>query len=105
MQPVKQMISPLSKILYLISITSLCFVIRNPYLLSGLFALQLVLWLYLDLPLKTLGRTFKKLRFFIIFVLFHSLFSLQSMPDDVWMNFSVLDRPLTINLTGPMLVS
>ena len=98
------MISPLSKILYLISVTSLCFVIRNPYLLSGLLALQLVLWLYLGLPLKTLGRTFRKLLFFIIFVLLtFTLFPSESMPNDVWMNFNILNRPLTINLTGLML--
>lgn len=98
------MISPLSKILYLISLASLCFVIRNPYLLSGLLALQLILWLYLRLPLTMLGRTFRKLLFFIIFVLLtFTLFPSESMPNDVWVNFSILDLPLTINLTGLML--
>jgi len=98
------MISPLSKILYLISVASLCFVIRNPYPLSGLLALQLVLWLYLRLSLNTLGRTFRKLILFIIFVLLtFALFPSESMPDDVWLNFSILDRTLTINITGLML--
>jgi hypothetical protein len=98
------MISPLSKILYLISVASLCFVIRNLYLLSGLLALQLILWLCLRLPLTMLGRTFRKLLFFIIFVLLtFTLFPSESTPNDVWVNFSILDRPLTINLTGLML--
>jgi Cobalt transport protein len=98
------MISPLSKILYLISVASLCFIVRNPYLLSGLLVLQLVLWLHLRLPLTTLGRTFKRLILFIIFVLLtFTLFPSESMPNDVWMTLSILDRPLTINLTGLML--
>src|SRR5262245_31421671 len=95
------MISLLSKILYLISVASLCFVIRSPYLLSGLLALQLALWLYLRLPLKTLGRTFRKLILFIVFVLLtFTLFPSESMPNDVWLNFSILDRTLAINITG-----
>src|SRR5262245_13665085 len=101
MQTLKRMISPLSKILYLISVASLCFVIQSPYLLSGLLALQLVLWLYLRLPLKTLGRTFRKLIFFIVFVLLtFALFPSESTPSDVWLNFSILDRTLAINITG-----
>src|SRR5215510_8346661 len=98
------MISPLSKILYLIGVASLCFIIRSPYLLSGLFALQSVLWLYLRLPLKTLGRTFRKLILFIVFVLLtFTLFPSESMPSDVWLNFSILDRTLAINITGLIL--
>jgi len=98
------MISPRSKILYLIGVASLCFIVRNPYFLSGLLFLQLALWLYLGLPLETLGRTFKKLLFFIVFVvLTFTLFSSESMPNDVWINFSILDLSVRLNLTGLVL--
>jgi hypothetical protein len=98
------MISPRSKILYLISVAALCFVIQNPYLLCSLLLLQLALWLHLRLPLKRLWRTFRKLLLFIVFVLLtFTLFPSESMSNDVWLNFSILDRTLTINLTGLIL--
>ena len=98
------MISPRSKILYLIGVASLCFIVRNPYFLFGLLFLQLALWLYLGLPLETLGRTVKKLLFFIVFVLLtFTLFSSEAMPNDVWINFSILDLSVRLNLTGLVL--
>ena len=98
------MISPHLKILYLIGVAAVCFIVRNPYVLSALLFLQLVLWLYLGLPLKTLRRTFKKLLFFIIFVLLtFTFFPSESTPSDVWINFSILDLSVRLNLTGLIL--
>ena len=100
----EQMISPRSKILYLVSVAVLCFFIRDFYLLSGLLLLQLALWLYLRLPLESLERTFRKLFFFIVFVvLTFTFFPSESMPKDVWLNVGILDRTIAINLTGLIL--
>ena len=62
------------KIIYLLIIAVGCFLIENVYLLIALFLLQILLWLWLRLSFLELGRIFRRLAIFIIFILFSYLF-------------------------------
>jgi hypothetical protein len=94
-------ISARLKILYLIVVAVVCFLVKNPLILSGLLLFHIGLWAVLRLPLTALGRIARKLSFFVLLILItFALIPTEAMRNDVWTTLPVGGFELSINLTG-----
>ena len=95
------MISPRARILYLLAISVVCFVVRQPSVLAGLLAFHLGLWAYLRLPLASLVRIVRKLSFFIVLILVtFALIPTEALQGDTWTQIPIFGWNLSLNLTG-----
>ncbi|HEY5648914.1 MAG TPA: energy-coupling factor transporter transmembrane component T [Nitrospiria bacterium] len=95
------MISPRLKIIYLITVSVLCFVIKQPWVLTGLLAFHLSLWFAVKLPFRALTRSLRKISFFIVLILItFSLMPLEAMDSDTWKTIPILGFELSVNMTG-----
>jgi len=94
-------IDPRIKILYLILVAVGCFLIKDPVVLTGLFVLQVGLWVYNRLPLSDMVRVFRKLAFFIILILLtFAFFATEAMQGDVWRDIPIGSFHFKVNITG-----
>ena len=98
------MISPRFKIVSLIAIAGACFLIRDPVLLTVLFAVHVGAWFANRLPPRLLFRLVKKLSFFIAMILLaFALFPAENIQGDVGGGWVLPGTPIAISLTGLLL--
>ncbi len=98
------MLSPRIKILTLIAVAVGCFLLRQPVLLVGLFALHLAAWFAFRLPPAMLIRTIRKLSFFIAMILLaFAFFPAENIQGDVGRQIALPGTSIMISLTGLLL--
>lgn len=93
------MIDPRLQILYLLAVGIVAFATSDPRWLSGLLVLQILLWLWLRLPVGGLWAIVRRLQWFVVFVvLSFAFFAFE--PGDRLVVLPLWRWALDINLSG-----
>jgi hypothetical protein len=89
------------KLVYLIVLACVMFVFDQAAVVTGLFALQIMLWIASDLPVTGLWAAVRRLRLFFLIILVSYAFVGTAAPEgDQWYPLPVGSWELQINLTG-----
>ncbi|MBI3620661.1 MAG: hypothetical protein HY208_00535 [Nitrospirae bacterium] len=98
------MIAPRLKILALIALAVAAFLIRDPWLLGGLFTLLLGAWAALRLPAGLLFRLVRKLSFFVVMILLaFAFFPSENIQGGAGQQIALPGTSIMISLTGLLL--
>ncbi len=87
-------------ILYLLALSGILFVIRDAAVLSGLLALQLLLWWRARIPFRRFRLVFRRIGLFLLLAVAAYAFAPTGGEQDIWYSLSLATRTLPVNLSG-----